>query len=157
MDLQDRIESRRMRAFVNGNILSLVAIWLATAILAAGCSSLERWQPLIDRHTGVATSVVIVAVVLFVTFGIRDPIKRGTYLGIVFGGLAEIFIARRVPPNLWNWFLIGGLGAIAILVAGGLVMRLRGSEASVQVPNSGLLAYFVAASLLLAIDIYIGV
>jgi hypothetical protein len=106
----------------------------------------------------------------------RDARRRGTYLGVLFGALGEVSLARRLSPDystlfqesFVNWLLpVGTAGitarflaqiAFVTIVAAALLIlsrvvsrrpRLQGE------PYTGLAAYFVTLGLLLLFELTI--
>jgi hypothetical protein len=98
----------------------LVGAWLVTAAIVGGCASVKR----LSLPERVDEPLALVFWFFFAVAGVflciaswRDQRHRGTYLGIVFGTLAEIVVVHRVPQAHWLMLVLLGTATLLAQIA----------------------------------------
>ncbi|RWP51075.1 hypothetical protein [Mesorhizobium sp.] len=133
-------------------IFRLVALWLAATIVVYGCTRPNRPAiPKPDKPTAPNTNpisvgsastsqsaagligtywpffLVMAAVLLVASW--RDQRRRGTYLAIVFGMLAESVVFRHIPSDKHRLFvLVGTIIALALIVSAPIGKWISGRQ-----------------------------
>jgi hypothetical protein len=157
----------------------LFVSWVVTAAIVGGCASAKRlgFADQADVPSVIiASSLFLVGTVALCIASWRDRRRRGTYLGIVFGTLAEIVIIRRVPAEYHEKLVIVGFGLLAAYIAASQLWPrstsggpatptgvtaedlvganpLALSDRIGAPPKTGLVAFVATLTILLAVDI----
>ena len=142
-----------MANFKNDRIPRLITLWFATPLVVSGCSTIQYAQPVVQAFPVTATIVAVIAVVLLVTIGRKDLSRRGVFLGIILGAIAEIVVARRIPADWWPSFLAAAFGVVSMFCVTFLFRRFSDINQVDGRPSDGLLPYFVTFCLLLSVDV----